>query len=49
MSIFQTPAPAKPEREGGSVTPMSGNKNPLPVADPMPSVRHVPNSAGGNK
>lgn len=47
MSVFRTPAPAKAERNGGSVTPMSG-----PVVQPMPqdppgNVQHAPNAVVG--
>lgn len=49
MSIFKTPAPAKAERDGGSVTPMSGDRTAPIVPDPMGDIRHAPNadSRGG--
>ena len=43
MSIFQTPAPPKAEREMPAKGSLTGRKDPPPTADRGTSVRHVPN------
>jgi hypothetical protein len=41
MSIWKTPAPSKAEREGQSVTPMTGPQTPVPGSGPG-NIRHTP-------
>jgi hypothetical protein len=43
MSVFQTRAPSQAEREGQSVTPMTGPQTPPPYGWSGPgSIRHTP-------